>query len=88
MVADRTNEMKILSKQNYIYIYLQFPIQLSLLLQYHNNLIEATKSYLSLTEAEKQKFSRKLEEYKDKKKARFCEQLKSAKPYLKVKKDR
>ncbi|CAB3239946.1 unnamed protein product [Arctia plantaginis] len=54
--------------------------------RYKNNLIEATKSYLSLTESEKQKFAKKLEECKDKNKSRFFEQLKSAKPYLKVKK--
>ncbi|KAI5640538.1 hypothetical protein NE865_07083 [Phthorimaea operculella] len=53
--------------------------------KYHSNLIEATKSWLSLSKEEKQQFAKKLEECKVKYKHRFADYLKNAQPYLKKK---
>ncbi|KAJ2947841.1 hypothetical protein O0L34_g9630 [Tuta absoluta] len=53
--------------------------------KYHSNLIEATKSWLSLSKEEKQQFANKLEDCKLKYKHRFADYLKNAKPYLKKK---
>ncbi|XP_047538430.1 uncharacterized protein LOC125071980 [Vanessa atalanta] len=51
-----------------------------------NILIEATKSWLALNKSDKQLFMKKYEEYQINFKKAFADYLKSAEPYLKVKK--
>ncbi|XP_049881793.1 uncharacterized protein LOC126377849 [Pectinophora gossypiella] len=53
--------------------------------KYRNILIEATKSWVSLTDPEKQQFYDKLNHCKTQYRKQFAEYLKHAKPYLKKK---
>lgn len=56
--------------------------------KYTSKLVEATKSWLSLSESEKQEVNAKYNDCQEKYKLRFIDQLKNAEPFMKAKDSR